>query len=71
MKIGRFFVAAMLAVSFASVSFAEEKKTEKKYAEGSCCAKAVAKGETCKHPCCVEAEKEAGKVCTKCNKEKK
>ena len=43
---------------------ADEKK---KYAEGSCCAKAEAKGEKCKHPCCVEAEK-AGKVCEKCNK---
>jgi hypothetical protein len=71
MKIGRFLVAAVLAVSVSGFAFAEDKaadkKADKKYTEGSCCAKAVAKGETCKHPCCVEAEKK-GEVCTKCNK---
>ena len=69
MKIGRLFVAALLAVSVSSFSFAEDKKPEKKYAEGSCCAKAQAKGEACKHPCCVKAE-EGGTVCEKCNKAK-
>jgi len=32
----------------------------------TCCEKAKAKGEECKHKCCVEAAK-AGKVCEKCN----
>lgn len=32
----------------------------------TCCEKAKAKGEACKHACCVEATK-AGKVCEKCN----
>lgn len=40
---------------------------ESKYKEGGCCDKAAKKGEKCKHPCCVDAEK-AGKVCEKCNK---
>jgi hypothetical protein len=70
MKIGRLLVAALLAVSITSFSFAEEKKTEKKYKDGGCCATAQAKGEACKHPCCVKAEKD-GKVCEKCNAEKK
>lgn len=36
------------------------------FAGESCCDKAKAKGEECKHKCCVEAKKE-GKVCEKCN----
>jgi hypothetical protein len=32
----------------------------------SCCAKAHANGDTCEHPCCVEAAS-AGTVCEKCN----
>lgn len=35
----------------------------------SCCDKAKAKGEDCKHKCCVEAKKD-GKVCEKCNPKK-
>lgn len=34
--------------------------------EGSCCHKAHAKEEVCKHPCCVEAA-DKGVVCLKCN----
>jgi hypothetical protein len=74
MKIGRFLIAAVMAVSVSGFAFAAEdaKKPEKKYSKDSCCAKAVAKGETCKHPCCVDAEKKgAGEVCTKCNKPEK
>jgi hypothetical protein len=70
MKIARFVVAAVLAVSFTQFTFGDDAKPEKKYKEGGCCATAKAKGEECKHPCCVEAEKD-GKVCTKCNKEAK
>ena len=71
MKIGRFLVAAVLAVSVTGFAFAEDaKKADKHYSKDSCCAKAAAKGETCKHPCCVEAEKK-GEVCTKCNKPEK
>jgi hypothetical protein len=71
MKIGRLLLAAMLAVSVSGFAFAAdsatEKKTEKKYTEGSCCDKATKAGKTCEHPCCVKAEKD-GKVCEKCNK---
>ena len=35
----------------------------------SCCDKAKAKGEECKHKCCVDAKKD-GKVCEKCNPKK-
>jgi hypothetical protein len=51
-------VLAMTAFAFAA---------DIKYKEGSCCDKAAKKGEKCKHPCCVEAEK-GGKACEKCNK---
>jgi hypothetical protein len=70
MKIGRFLVAALLAVSVSSVAFGADEKAEKKYKEGGCCAKAKAEGEACKHPCCVKAE-EGGKACEKCNKAEK
>ena len=36
------------------------------FAGDSCCDKAKAKGEECKHKCCVEAKKD-GKTCEKCN----
>ena len=39
------------------------------FAGDSCCDKAKAKGEECKHKCCVDAKKE-GKVCEKCNPKK-
>lgn len=35
-------------------------------ASASCCDDAKAKGEECKHKCCVAAKKD-GKVCEKCN----
>jgi hypothetical protein len=75
MKIGRFIVAAVLAVSVSGFAFAADdksadKKADKKYKEGGCCATAIAKGETCKHDCCIAAEKK-GEVCTKCNPPKK
>ncbi|MEI6536183.1 MAG: hypothetical protein WCN98_12625 [Verrucomicrobiaceae bacterium] len=58
-------VFAVVSIISSMAAFGADEK--KKYAEGSCCAKAEAKGEKCKHPCCVEAEK-AGKMCEKCNK---
>jgi hypothetical protein len=72
MKFGRFAIAAMLAVSAASFSFADDakkpaEKTEKKFTEGSCCDKAQKAGKECAHKCCVEAAKK-DEVCTKCNK---
>ena len=69
MKLGRFFMAAVLGLSLAGgFSYANDdtKKDEKHYKEGGCCAKAKAAGHECKHPCCVAAEKD-GKVCEKCN----
>ena len=66
MKVARLMVAAFLAVSVAGFAFGDDAKPAKKYKEGGCCAKAAAKGEACKHDCCVAAEKE-GKVCEKCN----
>jgi hypothetical protein len=71
MKIGRWILAAMLAVAAggAASSFAEDKKAadKPKYTEGSCCDKAAKNGKECAHKCCVAA-KEKGEVCTKCNK---
>jgi hypothetical protein len=57
---------ALLTVlaAFAMITAAS---AEIKYKEGSCCDKAAKKGEKCKHPCCVDAEK-AGKACERCNK---
>lgn len=52
-------VACALAV-LGSVSLARAE---------SCCEKAKAKGEECKHKCCIEAKKD-GKVCEKCNPKK-
>jgi hypothetical protein len=43
-----------------------KKTIEAKFSAGSCCAKALAAGTACTHPCCVEAAK-AGKICEKCN----
>ncbi len=43
-----------------------KKTIEAKFTAGSCCAKAVAAGSACAHPCCVAAAKE-GKICEKCN----
>jgi hypothetical protein len=68
MKIGRLFLAAILACSLGGVVVGDEKKpdTDKKYKEGGCCDKAKKAGKECDHKCCVAAEKE-GKVCEKCN----
>ncbi len=44
----------------------EPKTIDAKFSAGSCCAKAVAAGGTCAHPCCVAATNE-GKICEKCN----
>ena len=62
MKLTHIF-AVLAALSLVSGAFAADKK----YKEGGCCDKAAKKGEQCKHPCCVAAEKD-GKVCEKCNK---
>ncbi len=64
-------VAACAFALVTSSSMAQEKKAEKKLkgkvVAGSCCDKKIKAGETCSHPCCVDAAKE-GKVCEKCNK---
>lgn len=64
-------IAACAFALVATPSMAEEKKAEKKLkgkiVAGSCCDKKQKAGETCTHPCCVEAAKD-GKVCAKCNK---
>ena len=71
MKIGRLFLAAILACSLGGIAVgADDAKKEapaKKYKEGGCCDKAIKAGKTCAHPCCVKAE-EAKTVCEKCNK---
>ena len=59
-----------LAITLALTFAAGAAEGDKKYTEGSCCAKAAAKGEKCKHPCCVAAEAK-GEVCKKCNKDAK
>jgi hypothetical protein len=61
-------LAIVMTLGLATVGYSAD--ADKKYTEGSCCAKAAAKGEKCKHPCCVKAEAE-GKVCKKCNKDAK
>lgn len=58
---------ALLTVLTAAAMMTSFSFAAPKYKEGSCCDKAAKKGEKCKHPCCVDAEK-AGKVCEKCNK---
>lgn len=63
MKLVSLFAAVAMGLAFVGGTFAAEKK----HKEGSCCDKAAKKGEACKHPCCVAAEKD-GKVCEKCNK---
>jgi len=56
MKLTKTLIVSLLALALmAAPAFAE-----------SCCDKAKAKGEECKHKCCVAAKKE-GKVCEKCN----
>ena len=56
------FIKSLTTIAFAAALLAG---TTLAYAE-SCCDKAKAKGEDCKHKCCVEAKK-AGKTCEKCN----
>ena len=56
------FIKSLTTLAFAAALLAG---TTLAYAE-SCCDKAKAKGEECKHKCCVEAKKE-GKVREKCN----
>jgi hypothetical protein len=53
---------AVISISAAGFAFAADK-VENKVA--GCCAKAIADGKVCAHPCCVEAAK-AGDNCTKC-----
>jgi hypothetical protein len=60
MKLTKLFIAGMFALALlAAPAFAGE----------SCCDKAKAKGEECKHKCCVDAKKD-GKTCEKCNGKK-
>ncbi len=55
---------ALIALSLAGAGFVfAADKVENKTA--GCCAKAMAEGKTCAHPCCVEAAK-TGDNCTKC-----
>ncbi len=61
------FISMLSAVAMGLAFVGGAIAAEKKYKEGGCCDKAAKKGEACKHPCCVEADK-AGKVCEKCNK---
>lgn len=62
MKSLKMMCAVACTVAFVAVSaFA---------ADQSCCLKAIAKGEKCKHECCTAAAKD-GKVCEKCNKDVK
>ena len=58
--------AVLSLIGFVSAFGADDKKLK----PGGCCDKAAKAGEKCAHPCCVTAEKE-GKVCAKCNGEKK
>lgn len=59
------FIKTFTTLAFAAALLAGATMA---YAE-SCCDKAKAKGEECKHKCCVAAKKE-GKVCEKCNPKK-
>lgn len=60
MKLTKSLIVGLFAFSLmAAPAFAGE----------SCCDKAKAKGEECKHKCCVAAKKD-GKVCEKCNSKK-
>jgi len=59
------FIKSLVPLAFAAALLAG---TTLAYAE-SCCDKAKAKGEECKHKCCIEAKKD-GKVCEKCNPKK-
>jgi hypothetical protein len=54
LSVGMFALALMAAPAFAGES---------------CCDKAKAKGEECKHKCCVAAKKD-GKACEKCSAKK-
>ncbi len=61
-------LAAVLGVGLVGSFSMAEDAPKKAYDKDSCCDKAAAKGEKCKHECCEAAEKE-GKVCAKCNPE--
>lgn len=66
MKTPRLFAAlAAIALAFGglNLSAADQKAPEGKAAP--CCARATAKGEVCKHDCCVTAAKD-GKACEAC-----
>ena len=63
MKLTSILTIIVTSLALVTSGLAADKKNK----EGGCCAKAKAKGEACKHPCCVAAEKD-GKVCEKCNK---
>jgi hypothetical protein len=60
--------AVKLCSLMAALAVALTIGTGAAWAGQSCCVKAKAKSEDCKHPCCVEAHKE-GKVCEKCQKD--
>ncbi len=63
MKSSKSFLALIvLSLATAGFVFAADK-VENKVA--GCCAKAMADGKTCAHPCCVDAAK-AGNNCEKC-----
>jgi hypothetical protein len=66
MKLIKLLTVAACAFALVAGSAVAQDKPAKKQ---SCCDKAKAKGETCSHPCCVEAAKEK-KVCEKCNPKK-
>ena len=51
--------------TFAAIACAFTLMTAAALADQSCCVKEKAKGKDCKHPCCVEAHKQA-KTCEKC-----
>ena len=61
MRMVGLMAAGLMLVAFSSWAAEGDK---------SCCQKAFAQGKACEHPCCVAAAKD-GKVCTKCNPEKK
>lgn len=65
MKLIKVLAIVAIAVSFATVVHAEDKKAAPKGKVAGCCKKAAAEGKKCEHPCCVEAAK-AGKNCEKC-----
>lgn len=60
MKLTKLFIAGMFAFALLLTPA---------FAGDSCCDKAKAKTEECKHKCCVDAKKD-GKTCEKCNSKK-